>query len=468
MEIVSIVVSLFLLMFVAYRGYSVILFAPIIALLAAACQGLPIMPTYTELFMTKGVGYVKSFFPVFLLGAVFGKVMEDTNLAKGLSHAIIKKLGHKHAMLSVALAASILTYGGVSMFVVVFAVYPFAAAVFREANIPKRLVPASIALGSFCFTMTCTPGSPQIQNIIPTNFYGTDAFAAPISGMFAAIIIFGGGLWWIESRRKKAEAAGESYGDHTINEPDAATLQGEMPHWFLGILPLIMVLVVNYLLTHFVDWDPKSLEHFTGMKLPLMVTSIKKVVGVWALLIALVVGILTAILSGRKTMNSMGALKKSLNAGALGSLLAIMNTASEVGYGNVIAGLPGFKSITHALMGIQIGGSPLMSEAISVTTLAGVTGSASGGMSIALDVMSKDWMAWANTVGMSPEILHRVASIASGGLDTLPHNGAIITLLAVCGLTHKESYKDLCVVTLLIPFVTSFLVIIFHSVTGLL
>lgn len=194
MDIFTIGLSLVLLMFVAYRGYSVILFAPIIAIFAAACQGMPIMPTYTELFMTKGVGYIKSFFPVFLLGAVFGKVMEDTNLAKGLSHAIIQKLGHKHAMLSVALAASILTYGGVSMFVVVFAVYPFAAAVFREANIPKRLVPASIAMGSFCFTMTCIPGSPQIQNIIPTNFYGTDAFAAPICGIFASVVIVGGGM----------------------------------------------------------------------------------------------------------------------------------------------------------------------------------------------------------------------------------------------------------------------------------
>lgn len=241
-----------------------------------------------------------------------------------------------------------------------------------------------------------------------------------------------------------------------------------MPHWFLGILPLLVVLVVNYILTNFVGWDSKSLEPLMGMKLPLIVSSIKNVIGVWSLLIALAVGILTAIISGRKTMNSMSAMKISLNAGALGSLLAIMNTASEVGYGNVIASLPGFKSIAHALMGIQIGGSPLVSEAISVTTLAGITGSASGGMSIALDVMSKDWMAWANSVGMSPEILHRVAAIASGGMDTLPHNGAIITLLAVCGLTHKESYKDLCVVTLLIPFVTAFLVILFHSVTGLL
>ena len=162
-----------------------------------------------------------------------------------------------------------------------------------------------------------------------------------------------------------------------------------------------------------------------------------------------------------------GGLAKALNAGAIGSLLAIMNTASEVGYGNVIASLPGFKSISSALLGIKVGGSPLVSEAVSVTTLAGITGSASGGMSIALDLMAKDWLAWANQIGMSPEILHRVASMASGGMDTLPHNGAVITLLAVCGLTHRDSYRDIFAITV-IKTAMVFAVIIFHTLTGIL
>ncbi len=168
MEVLGILLSLFLLMYFAYLGFSVILFSPIFALIAAALQGLPIMPSYTELFMAKAVGYVKAFFPVFMLGAVFGKVMEDTLLAKGISNAIMSKLGMKRAILAVVLSCAILTYGGVSLFVVVFAVYPFAAALYREANIPKRLIPGSIALGSFTFTMDAFPGSPQIQNIIPS------------------------------------------------------------------------------------------------------------------------------------------------------------------------------------------------------------------------------------------------------------------------------------------------------------
>lgn len=466
MEVIGIILSLFLLMFFAYRGFSVILFAPVFALLAAALSGLPLMPAYTELFMAKGVTYIKTYFPVFLLGAVFGKVMEDTGLAKGIARSIIQGLGRERAILSVVLAGAVLTYGGVSLFVVVFAVYPFAAALFREADIPKRLIPGSVALGAFTFTMDSFPGTPQIQNIIPTNFFGTTVYAAPVSGLLGGLAILVLGLTWLERRRKAAQAKGEGYGKHTQNEPEAQTGTVDLPSWMLGVLPLLTVLVVNFAVTRYVAWDPNLLAQFQAMKLPLVAASVKSVLSIWALIIALVCGILLAVLLGMGRL-PQGGLAKALNAGAIGSLLAIMNTASEVGYGNVIASLPGFKHISAALMGIKIGGSPLVSEAVTVNVLAGITGSASGGMSIALDLMSKDWLAWAQSIGMSPEILHRVASMASGGMDTLPHNGAVITLLAVCGLTHRDSYGDIFAMTV-IKTTMVFLVILFHSLTGIL
>lgn len=466
MEVIGIVLSLFLLMYMAYLGFSVILFSPIFALLAAVMQGMPLMPSYTELFMAKAVGYVKIYFPIFMLGAVFGKVMEDTLLAKGISHAIMSKLGMKRAILAVVLSCAILTYGGVSLFVVVFAVYPFAAALFKEANIPKRLVPGTIALGSFTFTMDAFPGSPQIQNIIPTNFYGTTGYAAPIAGLVGGTSIFIVGMLWLEWRRRKAFEKGEGYGDHTLNEPAPASADQVLPKWYIGVLPLATVLVINYFLSRVYTWDPNGLAALAGMKLPMMAPAVKNVIGIWSLIIALVIGIVLALALGFKNIPKGGGLQKALNTGAVGSLLAIMNTASEVGYGNVIAALPGFKSIASALLGIQIGGTPLVSEAVSVTTLAGITGSASGGMSIALDLMSKDWLAWANSIGMSPEILHRVASMASGGCDTLPHNGAVITLLAVCGLTHKQSYPDIGMITI-IKTSAVFLVILLYTLTGL-
>lgn len=465
MDVIGIVLSLFGLMYMAYMGFSVILFAPVFALLAAFLQGLPVMPSYTELFMAKAVVYVKAFFPIFMLGAVFGKVMEDSLLAKGISRSIIQKLGHKRAMLAVVLSCAILTYGGVSLFVVVFAVYPFAAALFKEAGIPKRLLPGTIALGSFTATMDALPGTPQIQNIIPTNFYGTTAYAAPIAGLFGGACIFIVGMLWLEHRRKKAAARGEGYGDHTLNEP--APAEGiVLPKWYIGVLPLVAVLVVNFTLSRLVTWNPETLAPFAGMKIPMMVPDVKRVVSIWSLIIALVCGIVIALAFGFKNIPKGGGLQKALNAGAIGSLLAIMNTASEVGYGNVVAALPGFKAIANFLLGIKLGGTPLVSEAVSVTTLAGITGSASGGMSIALDLMSKDWLAWANSIGMSPEILHRVASMASGGCDTMPHNGAVITLLAVCGLTHKQSYPDIGMITL-IKTAGVFLVILLYTLTGL-
>lgn len=465
MEVLGILLSLFLLMFFAYRGFSVILFSPIFALLAASMSGLSLMPAYTELFMAKAVVYVKSFFPVFMLGAVFGKVMEDTGLAKGISHSIIKGLGKERAILAVVLSGAVLTYGGVSLFVVVFAVYPFASALFKEANIPKRLIPGSVALGAFTFTMDSFPGTPQIQNLIPTNFFGTNAYAAPISGILGGLAIFFIGMWWLERRRKSAMAAGEGYGNHTLNEPIVQEDQN-LPSWQLAMLPLLTVLVINFIMTRVYVWDPNLLQAFQTMKLPLLAPAVKNVIGIWALIVALVCGIVLAVALGFSRL-PQGGLAKALNAGAIGSLLAIMNTASEVGYGNVIASLPGFKAISNALLGIKVGGSPLVSEAVSVTTLAGITGSASGGMSIALDLMAKDWLAWANQIGMSPEILHRVASMASGGMDTLPHNGAVITLLAVCGLTHRESYPDIFAITVIKTSMV-FAVIIFHSITGIL
>jgi len=465
MEAFGILLSLFLLMFFAYRGFSVILFSPVFALLAAASSGLAVMPAYTELFMGKTVTYIKSFFPIFMLGAVFGKVMEDTGLAKSISAAIMKALGQERAILAVVLAGAVLTYGGVSLFVVVFAVYPFAAALFKQADIPKRLIPGSIALGAFTFTMDSFPGTPQIQNIIPTNFFGTNIYAAPIMGIIGGLSIFVGGLWYMESRRKAAKAKGEGYGNHTVNEPEARDDSG-LPSPLVSALPLIAVLVVNFVMTRVFTWDPNLLQPFVAMKLPLMAPAVKNVISVWSLIIALVCGITLAVALGVSRLPK-GGLAKALNAGAIGSLLAIMNTASEVGYGNVVAALPGFKSISGFLMGIKVGGSPLVSEAVTVTTLAGITGSASGGMSIALDLMAKDWLAWANQIGMSPEILHRVASMASGGMDTLPHNGAVITLLAVCGLTHKDSYPDIFAITCL-KTAAVFLVIALHAMTGIL
>jgi H+/gluconate symporter-like permease len=446
MAVLGILLSLGLLMFMAYRGFSVIFFAPIFAILAAIFSGMAIMPTFTEIFLPNLANYVKVYFPFFLLGAVFGKVMEESGAAKAIAKAIVQKLGKKQAMLSVVLSAAILTYGGVSLFVVAFAVYPFAASIFKEAGIPKRLVPATIALGAFTFTMDALPGTPQIQNSIPMKFFNTDLYAAPVFGTLGAIIVLIGGIAYLEWRKRTAQAEGEGYGVDHKNEPEIVE-DGNLPNALLATLPLISVLAVTLILQKLVfpNWNIAS--WVTQAPYSIVKTGVVGTMNNWALMIALVVGIALAFVINPGRIK--GSAAKAINAGAIGSLLAVMNTASEVGFGNVIKSLPGFKTIAHALMGINGGGSPLLSEAVTVNTLAGVTGSASGGMSIALDTFGKTYLDWATRTNVDPQLLHRVASMASGGMDTLPHNGAVITLLGIAGLTHKQSYKDIFAITLL-------------------
>ncbi|GEB35798.1 MULTISPECIES: GntP family permease [Brevibacillus] len=442
-EVLSIVIALGLLMFFAYRGYPVIVFAPIFTLLAVVLSGIALLPSYTETFMTNAANYVKSFFPIFLLGAIFGKVMELSGAASSIAHTIVKALGSNRAILAVVLACSILTYGGVSLFVVAFAVYPFAAAIFREANIPKRLIPGTIALGAFTYTMDALPGTPQIQNIIPTTYFGTDAYAAPVVGIIGAIIVFVGGMAWLERRRKQAAAAGEGYGEGHSNEPELLKTESYMNIW-VAILPLALVLVGNYLFSRGI-WTVEGWYDATMLKDSFKIEKVKNVVSSWALIISLSLGILAALLINVKQVKNK--LASGLTAAAMGALLAIFNTASEVGFGNVVKTLPGFKLIQGWILGAS--DHPLVSEAVAVNVLAGVTGSASGGMSIALEVMGKQYLEMANAAGISPELLHRIASMASGGMDTLPHNGAVITLLAITGLTHRQSYKDIFAITVL-------------------
>ena len=459
MAILGLFLGLGLLMVMAYRGFSVIFFAPVFALLAAALSGMSVMPTYTEVFLPSLAGYVKVYFPFFLLGAVFGKAMEYSGAAESIAQAIVKKLGPKNAIPAVVLSCALLTYGGVSLFVVAFAVYPLAASIFRQADIPKRLLPGTIALGAFTFTMDALPGTPQIQNAIPMKFFNTDLYAAPIFGTLGALCVFFGGLAYLKSRAKKAKVAGEGYGFVESNATEQASTLTIHP--LTAIFPLICVLGITLVLQKMVfpHWDISSWASEAPYKMD--PHSLAGTMNNWALMIALAIGIVIALLMNPRRIQ--GKLAHLINAGAAGSLLAVLNTASEVGFGNVIKALPGFSVIAHALMGINRSGGPLLSEAVTVNILSGITGSASGGMSIALDTFANDYLAWAHDAGIDPQLLHRVAAMASGGMDTLPHNGAVITLLAITGLTHRQSYKDIFAVTL-IKTATVFLLITLTSV----
>lgn len=443
MSLIVVLLSLALLMYVAYRGFSVILFAPVAALLAVLLTDPSLVPPmFSSVFMDKMVGFVKLYFPVFLLGAVFGKVIELSGFSKSIVALVIRMVGRERAMLAIVLVCAVLTYGGVSLFVVVFAVYPFAAEMFRQGDIPKRLIPGTIALGAFTFTMDALPGSPQIQNIIPTAFFQTDTWAAPWLGVTGSIFILACGLAYLEWRRREALARGEGYGAGHSNEPEEFTHE-KLPHPALALLPLLLVGVFNKIFTLLIPAYYGKTHSMTlaGATKP-VATEVSKVAAIWAVEAALLLGIVSVLVLAWKPIRAR--FSEGTKTAISGSLLASMNTASEYGFGAVIAGLPGFLVVADALKSVP---NPLVNEAIAVTTLAGITGSASGGMSIALAAMSDSFIAAANAANIPMEVLHRVASMASGGMDTLPHNGAVITLLAVCGLTHRVSYGDIFAVT---------------------
>ena len=423
---IGIIIGLALLMFLAYKGLSIIWIAPLCALVVAITGGLDLLPAYTEAYMGGFVGFTKSWFPVFMLGAVFGKVMEDSGAAQSVAQWLTSKFGKKAAISAVVAGCAVLTFGGISLFVVVFAMYPIALSLFRQANITRKLIPGTIALGSFTFTMTAIPGTPQIQNLIPMEYYGTSATAAPIMGIVGAIIMCGGGILFLEMRRKKYDSLGEHYTEPKDKAPEIDP--SKLPNPALSALPLIAVIS----LLNIFDLD---------------------------IIVALLAGILLGVALNIPRIESI---KTTLNQGASSSVIAIINTSAAVGFGTVVRAVPGFETLTELVMGIQ--GSPLISQAVSVNILAGATGSASGGMGIALAALGDQYLQIAQATGIPPEAFHRIASMSSGGLDTLPHNGAVLTLLAVTAMTHKDSYKEIFVVGSLIPIAAVIAGIILGSI----
>ena len=415
----GILISLVLLMFLAYRGYSIIWVAPLSALVVTLTGGLPLLDTYKDIYMTGFVDFTKSWFPVFMLGAIFGHLMDYTGAARSIAILLTNIFGPKRAILGVIIGCAVLTYGGISLFVVVFAMYPLALALFREANITRKLIPGSIALGSFTFTMTALPGTPQIQNLIPIQYFNTQPTAAPVMGLTAAVFMFGLGYIYLLWRERKLTARGDLFTEPENRANEKKTETKDLPNPLLSLLPLLSVIITLNIL----NWD--------------IITSL--ISGI----------ILTMVLSYQKYKG----FPNSISGGATGSVIAIINTSAAVGFGAVVKAVPGFQTLTGLVMGIK--GSPLISEAVAVNILSGATGSASGGMGIALEALSEKYIQMATELGINPEALHRIASLASGGLDTLPHNGAVITLLVITGLSHKDSYLEIFITSMLLPVLSS-------------
>ena len=480
--LVGILAGLGLLIWLAYRGWSVLLLAPVAATVTALLSGEPLLAHVTQTFMGSAAGFLGQFLPLFLLGALFGKLMEDSGSVAAIARFITQKLGTRHTMLAVVLAGALVTYGGVSLFVAFFVLAPMAQQLFRAAAIPRRLMPSAILLGTSTFTMSALPGTPSIQNAIPMPFFGTTPFAAPGLGILASLIICGFGLWWLGHEEARARKAGETFGDgeptpgellardETLRERatiarefDPAEIMrakpSETPLSFLpAALPLLVVVSVNLAMSMFVlpQLDTSFLSEVRWGE-----TSVAAVGGVWAVITALVCAIFAVLAINHRRLP---ALRETMDAGVNASVLPAMSVASLVGFGAVVAAMPAFGVVRDAVLGI--GGGPLVSLALATNTLAALTGSASGGMTIALDALAGIYMERAAEIGMAPALLHRVAVVGAGTLDTLPHNGAVVTLLAVCGSTHRESYRDIVIVGIIGPTLALAAIIVLGSIFG--
>lgn len=428
----------------AYRGLSVILLAPVLALVAAAFEPTAhLIPTYTEVFM-KGLGnFVIAYFPIFLLGSLFGALLTDSGAATTVSRGLMRAFGKDHALWAVIITSSLLTYAGVSAWVVVFSMYPLGRALFRDAGIPKRILPGAIATGAIGAPMVCFPGSMQVHNSMPMAYFGTTLYAAPWLGMITGTAIMILCWWWLDRRVRAARVAGEGYGTHRLQESEVA-VTGKVPPFALGFAPILLVLVLVYVFSEL--WMPKwdfsyLATEIYGNKTP------AQVIGLWSVILALLISVVFTAALLRKYLPK---LSETFNEGTLGSLLPTLNTASEVGFGATIAALSGFAAIKNWLLTLTAG-NPLVSASISTNLLAGITGSAAGGLSITLSSLGETYKQMAIAAGVDLETLHRMIVFACSGLDSLPHNGAVITLLTVCGLSHRESYKDIFVTTVLVP-----------------
>lgn len=433
LSMIGLIGGLALLIWLTMKGMNLLVAGPLCALFVAIFSGLPLFPqlvgegeaNLVGNYMSGFSGFIGSWYLMFLLGAIFGKVMEDSGAADSVSQWIVKKLGMKQAVLAIVFACAVLTYGGVSLFVVAFSVYPMAVSLFRQADLPRRFIPAALAFGSVTFTMT-SAGSPEIQNWIPMEYLGTTPYAGWEVSLIVAVFMMVFGYWWLRRMILKAVARGERF---IARDNDPKNEEKALPNPWIGLIPLLAVLIISFI--------------FHG----LLQQS--------ALIIALLGGIVATYFLHRKYFRSFW---NAVSEGTTGALIALGNTAAVVGFGGVAKAVPAFEDAVTAMTNIP--GSPLIGSAIAVSVIAGMTGSSSGGQAIALPLLAPHYM----DMGVNTEALHRVVSISSGALDSLPHNGYVVTTVrAICGETHKDAYGAVGALTVIVPAIGVVLAIILFS-----
>ncbi|MEM7702776.1 MAG: GntP family permease [Pseudomonadota bacterium] len=447
MQTLGLLVGLGLLIWLALKDVNIIFAAVLCALVVIVTNSLPFADSLTQTFLLSDLGaftFAGRFFLLFAAGAVFGKIMGDSHAATSVAMALVRSLGAHRALWITVLSCALLTYGGVVVFVVIFAMYPLGLRLCKEANIPKRLFCGAAALGAGTFTLTALPGTPSIHNVIPTLTLGTDLFAAPLLGLFGGALMFALGMAYLERERVKALAAGESFepGPRDVI-PDYSEIEKDVPSPWLAVTPLALVIatILAPRLMAMAGMGEGSgalgdLVAFANAQ-PVLWPSI-------ALILASLVAIALFPAVRKAPLQTMG-------LGTQDAILPLMATSAVIGFGGVVAQTQGFASFTQWVTGSDL--PPHLSMFAAASTVSGITGSSSGGLQIFMSTMAETYLA----LGIEPQELHRLVAMASGGLDSLPHCGAVIAMLTITQLTHKQAYKDVGVVTVIVPIVATLL-----------
>ena len=436
----GLLLGLVLLMFMALRGVNIFIAALTCSLVVALSNGLAAPQALLEFFPFGPLGaftFAGKFFVLFLCGAIFGKAMATSQAANSIAQAIIATLGIQRTLWVTMLVCALLTYGGVVVFVVIFTMYPLGITLMREANLPKRLFCAATALGAGTFTMTALPGTPSIHNVIAASALGTDLFAGAWIGLLASVLMVGLGMAYVQREWRVARERGEGFEANAqdMRMEQLAGAPGAGPHWGVALLPIVVVLGVIVLprlllLSGAVVSGQGVLGHVVGFSQQQPI--------IWpSLALVLATAVAVALFPGlrRNTVAVLG-------QGADDSIMPLLNTAAVIGFGGVVTQTTGFSQFSQWILTVDL--PPLLSVFASVSVVSGIVGSSSGGLQIFMQTLATKYL----EMGVEPEILHRIANIAS-----LPHCGAVIAMLMIMGLNHRQAYKDIFVMTVMVPVI---------------
>lgn len=426
LSLFGLLIAMALLMFLIMRGVNIFLAAICAAIVVALTGGIPAYTALKDNYMTSFVGFFKSYFFIFAVGAILGKFYEASNGAAAIAQLIIDKLGDKAALISIPIAAGIIAYGGVNVFVVCFAVFPIALQVYKKADIPRRFIPGAIYFGMATFAMVA-PGTPQIQNIVPTQAMGVPLMSGIVGGFAGCFFQLVAGCWALSLMVKKAKANGETFIAHPTDKFDSESKV--IPNGWLALAPLIITLIIINLKVNGKPLMP--LEYGVG-------------IGIIALLV-----LLNKYIDNSKVVFTLG-------EGVKSATMMIFSTCAVVGFGGVVKAIPAFPVIVDAM--VNIPGSPLIGAAIGTTVIAGITGSASGGLGIAAPLLAPTYLAQSL---VAHGAVARIMSLASSALDSLPHNGAVVAVIdGVCHETHKSSYFPIFILSVVLPILATAVAII--------